>query len=156
MLASLETGVTPTEEVALKIYQELKTKLSEEEIDTFIQSVYERKQPIQSLKELDYLLGDIKGLQTDFFENNSTSFTELYFYLEKPIVINELEIADQLVYYSFDHYYLPLKLVVEQYGYSYKQISNDELYITNRTDTYRFYRNKQIFYLMKRNTGFDR
>jgi len=155
ILAGIITEQPPTDEVKGQIYAELKSKLAKNEVSKFISSILQTDQKITSLGEIDQLLGQIKGLNTSFFQDIAKEQTvgPLYFFTDEPIYVRNHKLENDRVYWLDHVYYFPIEPIVKKLNYQFEQISENEIFLTNGKTTFRFYENKDFFLLNEEQYG---
>lgn len=158
LLAAYIANYTPANELQLYI-NELEKNVSEEEKQQWITLILQdnRYGKIDA-KILDYYLGQIKNMNTSFFERcrqtQLGSYVEMYFTMNKPIILQGNHELDESVIIKNQHMYLPFETIVKEFGFDFKKISDTEYYITDGVDVYRFYKNRDIFIFNEEMYGF--
>lgn len=155
LLADIITQFAPQEEKMNLMYHEIVEKLSAEEMKKFKDLILNPGKNIQSLAGIDQYLGAVKDLHTSFFQENSTNktFVPLYFYKEKNLYVSRKKLETNRVYVINNDDYLPLKEIVENLNYKYGQISKNEIYVSNMQTSYRFFINKDFFFVNEEQYG---
>jgi hypothetical protein len=141
LIASLGTGIAPGESPYDNMYQEITSQLRGEEIKDFVRKALSAS--VSGRKDLDLLLGAVKGLDTDFFQKGGKG--PLLFFEEKPVSILGRQIGDTKIFIIGKSRYYPLEKLMNSLGYECERISSDEIYIHNGRDSIRFYSGKDIF-----------
>jgi hypothetical protein len=131
-----------------QMIQELKLKLSEEELESYLQ-IFLTQEIRYSAKKLDEILVNVTGKTTSFFELNKeedTSLTPLYF-LEKRNISVEGKIQKNLhIIYIEDQKLFPFIDTLSALGFQVKVLSDNEtLLLSKGLNSYRFYVNQNIF-----------
>ena len=130
-----------------EMYEQLENGLTVKEVEQLAAAIQSAKKPFTSLAELDMLLGRIKNMETSFFQDNQSldaPLTELYFFINKPVVVKENIEVEGIVYYIGEHYYFPFEKLIPEFGYSFKKITDSDIYVYNRFNHYRFYIGKDF------------
>ncbi|MEK3855242.1 stalk domain-containing protein [Cytobacillus sp. FSL H8-0458] len=130
--------------IALK---EFKGKLTEDELKNFLINVYQADS--LNAGKLDKLLGNAKGLQTQFFTmniKNEAPLVPLYFQEEKKLWVSGAEKASISLLYRDGKVFLPFTAAMQALGYEVKILSGEETMLVSKgNNSYRFYLNKNVF-----------
>lgn len=155
LLAAYMTDTEPDESL-YPHWVELKSNLTDSEKKQWFALILQGDRHIDA-KVLDEYLGTIKNLETNFFEKCESdlgSAVDMYFTLDKPIVIHGEKQHNEYAIVKDQHVYFPFEQIVTEFGFDFKQISDSEFYLTNGVDVYRFYRNRDIFIKNEEQYGF--
>lgn len=142
-LLDLKPGSTKGS-IALK---ELQGELTEHELKEFLITVFQ----VDSLnaEKLDKLLGNAKGLHTQFFTmniKNEAPLVPLYFQEEKKLLVSGAEKASINLVYRDGKIFLPFTAAMQALGYEVKILSGEETMLVSKgNNSYRFYLNKNVF-----------
>ncbi|WAA10610.1 hypothetical protein [Fervidibacillus albus] len=156
-LAEVFTGLLfqiPISGKAEEMAEQLAANMDEEEIDRFF-NLIETEETV-GVVDLDERLGEVKQGKTEFFALNKEEtdpLYPLYFYLDKQIVVDEQSSIDKKIYIVHSTHYYPAKEVVQSLGYTYEIISDEEIFVYNERDAYRFYYGKNLFILNEEQYG---
>ncbi|MBG9445330.1 stalk domain-containing protein [Cytobacillus firmus] len=142
-LLDLKPGSTKGR-IALK---ELQGELTEDELKNYLINVFQADS--LDAEKLDKLLGNAKGLHTQFFTmniNNEAPLAPLYFQEEKNLWVSGAEKASINLVYRDGKIFLPFTAAMQALGYEVKVLSGEEtLFVSKGKNSYRFYLNKNVF-----------
>ncbi|MFE8703655.1 stalk domain-containing protein [Cytobacillus sp. FJAT-54145] len=132
----------------MQLINELKEKLSEEELKRYMQAIIQEDQPINTQK-LDELLGTMSGKRTYFFtinKNESTQFIPLYYFDNRKVFVESNLKEDVEIVYMDGKTLFPFVETLTALGFEVKVLSDQEtLLLSKGNNSYRFYLNQNIF-----------
>lgn len=131
-----------------QIIQELKLKLTEEELESYLQT-FLSEENVYTPQKLDEILVRVMGKPTIFFENNKNedaNLVPLYFLEKRNISIKGKIPKDLHIIYLGDQKLFPFVETLSSLGFQVKALSDNEtLLLTKGLNSYRFYVNQNIF-----------
>ncbi|MEH6987909.1 stalk domain-containing protein [Cytobacillus firmus] len=129
------------------VLKELQGELTEGELKDFLLNVLQ-EDTLNTVK-LDKLLGNAKGLHTQFFTMNIKSkalLVPLYFQEEKKLWVYGAEKASINLVYRDGLIFLPFTASMQALGFEVKVLSGEETMLVSKgKNSYRFYLNKNVF-----------
>lgn len=147
VMSSLFLGEGSQSEKGEQLIQELKTVLTNEEIEEFVELIIHEKE-ILSVEKLDEWIGKVKGKNTRFFALNkdSHSLIPLYFFDPRAVYVEGKRQKDFEVVYFGEERYFPVIETFEALAYNVKVLSDKKtLLLSKDSNTYRFYEDQNIF-----------
>ncbi len=131
-----------------QIIQELKLKLTEKELESYLQT-FLSEEILFTPQKLDDLLESVTGKPTSFFDDNKnedTNLIPLYFLEKRNISVKGKIQKDLHIIYMGDQKLFPFVETVSSLGFQVKVLSDNEtLLLTKGLNSYRFYVNQNIF-----------
>jgi len=150
VIAAFIENREPTLNHAKTMFHELKNQLTDEKRNQFLKHLFNQQhQNIRNVNTFDIILGDVAGGKTDFFKKNIStgSFHPLLFVKEKDLYVRNQHLEHSLLYFDGQSRYYPFQTIMESLGYEYKILHENEVYVKNDIETYRFYFDKTYFIL---------
>lgn len=150
IIDALTAGVLdakPESAKAAKALKELQGELTEDEQKDFLINVFQ----VESLnaEKLDKLLGNAKGLHTQFFTMNIISGAQLvplYFQADKKLLVSGADMGSINLIYRDGLIFLPFAETMQALGYDVKFLSGeDTIFLSKGNNSYRFYLEKNVF-----------
>lgn len=144
--SALVIGAVPSSGNAQRVHEEFQKKLTDKEMEAFIDAVLEME-GIFSPVNLDKALSNIKREETNFFVKSveKQQPIELFFFDERDVLILGNHYEDIKMINQDGKKLFPFKETMEKFGYNVKQISEEEIFLKKDDETYRFYLNELIF-----------
>lgn len=131
-----------------QMIQELRSKLSEEELENYLQT-FLTEDTLFTPQKLDHILNTVTGKKTSFFnlnKNEELSFIPLYYLDERNISVKGKNQESLHIVYMEDQILFPFVETLSALGFQVKALSNNEtLLLTKGLNSYRFYVNQNIF-----------
>lgn len=128
--------------------QELKLKLTDEELQRYLQT-FLSKENVYTPEKLDEILVSVTGKPTSFFNDNKnedTNLIPLYFLEKRNISIKGKIQKDVHIIYLGEQKLFPFVETLSSLGFQVKVLSDNEtLLLTKGLNSYRFYVNQNIF-----------
>ncbi|WP_442599380.1 hypothetical protein [Neobacillus sp. D3-1R] len=147
VFSSYLSNKEPANPETREIVSELKRELSKNELSDFYQKVINSPSSLDE-KELDTILGEVKGLKTHFFQENLNipSIPLLYFVESKFIQWNgEQDKKVDLLYMNSKRLY-PVDQVLGLLGYQI-DYKNNQIYVHKQSLSYQFNPSQNYFQL---------
>ena len=130
------------------VVEQLKTKLSEDELTRFYQLVLNKNESLAT-QDLDRFLKEIKRANTRFFtlnQDDSKPFTPLYFYDQRKVFIAHNEDKEIEVIIENGKMLYPFIDTMTALGFELKILPDREtILLMKDNNSYRFYLNSNIF-----------
>ncbi|MBD3106845.1 hypothetical protein IEO70_00445 [Bacillus sp. AGMB 02131] len=148
VLNSLVNDAEPGGAKAGQLVQVLKQNLLDYEMDAFIKSIEEMKQPLTA-KLLDGALSSAVNKNTSFFSLNnleSAAMVPLFYYDERKILLNGAQ-SEQPIVYIDKKKAVPFLAIISNAGFQYEQMETGEVFLTRAEDTLRMYPGEKVFIL---------
>jgi hypothetical protein len=131
-----------------QMIQELRSKLSEEEIKNYLEIFLTEDTHFKS-NQLDDILKTVKGKKTSFFDlnkNEEVSIIPLYYVDERNVSVMGNVQENLHIVYMEDRILFPFVETLAALGFQVKALPNNEtLLLTKGLNSYRFYVNQNIF-----------
>ncbi|MCM3600308.1 copper amine oxidase N-terminal domain-containing protein [Robertmurraya korlensis] len=131
-----------------QVIQELKLKLTEEELESYLQTFLSEGN-VYTPQKLDEILVKVMGKPTMFFEDNKnedSNLVPLYFLEKRNISLKGKIQKDLHIIYMGDQKLFPFVETLSSLGFQVKVLSDNEtLLLTKGLNSYRFYVNQNIF-----------
>ncbi len=128
--------------------QEIKSKLTEKELESYLQT-FLSKEILYTPQYLDDILLSVTGKRTNFFnenKNEDTNLIPLYFLEKREISVNGTIQKNLHIIYLGDQKLFPFVETLSSLGFQVKVLSDHEtLLLTKGLNSYRFYVNENIF-----------
>ncbi|MCM3706172.1 copper amine oxidase N-terminal domain-containing protein [Cytobacillus firmus] len=129
------------------VLKELQGELTENELKNYLINVFQSDS--LDAEKLDKLLGNVKGIHTQFFTmniKNKSPLVPLYFQEEKKLWVSGDEKESIHLVYKDEKVFLPFTAAMQALGYEVKVLSGEETMLVSKgKNSYRFYLNKNIF-----------
>ncbi|HYK74669.1 MAG TPA: hypothetical protein VEV44_16360 [Pseudoneobacillus sp.] len=128
-----------------EILNELNRELSSSELQEFYQKVAGSPSTL-GVKELDQILGEVKGLKTSFFQKNIEANSNVPLYFMETKLVNfkeEKEKKAELIYMDSKRLY-PIETMLSIIGYKISQV-DDKLNLNKKSFYYQFDLNHNLF-----------
>ncbi|MGS2776729.1 stalk domain-containing protein [Robertmurraya sp. GLU-23] len=144
MLLNSESQISKSNQ----IIQELKLKLTEAELESYLQ-VFLSEEIFYTPQKLDEILASVTGKPTTFFDDNKKedmNLIPLYFLEKRSISVKGKIQKDLHIIYMGDQKLFPFVETLSSLGFQVKVLSDHEtLLLTKGLNSYRFYVNQNIF-----------
>lgn len=144
MLLNSESQISKSNQ----IIQELKLKLTEAELESYLQ-VFLSEEIFYTPQKLDEILASVTGKPTTFFDDNKNedmNLIPLYFLEKRSISVKGKIQRDLHIIYMGDEKLFPFVETLSSLGFQVKVLSDNEtLLLTKGLNSYRFYVNQNIF-----------
>ncbi|WP_203362207.1 stalk domain-containing protein [Bacillus sp. REN10] len=139
-----------------KMYQYLQQQLTPEELKTYRADVLRMKQEEITVEQLDRALSKVKGLETNFFQDNKGAgkgIKSLLFTDTRSVIINGKVVTFRAVNKN-GALLFPFHLTLRQLGFDVRTISDSgTLLVKKGIDTYRFDLDQHRFILNEEDYG---
>lgn len=144
LLLNMESQISKSNQAI----QELKSKLTEKELESYLQT-FLSEETLYTPPYLDEVLAGVTGKQTSFFDENKNEDTKLIplYFLEKRNISVKGKVQKNLhIIYMGDQKLFPFEETLSSLGFQVKVLSDHEtLLLTKGLNSYRFYVNQNIF-----------
>lgn len=131
-----------------QMIQELRSKLSEEELENYLQT-FLTEDALYTSQKLDDILSTVTGKKTSFFDlnkNEGLSIIPMYFLDERNVSVMGTIQENLHIVYMEDQILFPFVETLSALGFQVKSLSNNEsLLLTKGKNSYRFYVDQNIF-----------
>ncbi|WP_170289651.1 stalk domain-containing protein [Cytobacillus depressus] len=148
VLTSISAQLQAETDKGKEVLEEMKKKLTEEELLSFIKLVSGSSEEI-TFQRLDQFVTKVKGLNTRFFTINAKNTqisVPLMFYDTRKVIVNGIHHKELEILYDEGKSLFPFIETMKALGYEASKLEDGEkILVTKGKNTYRFFLNRNIF-----------